>query len=103
MSEAGPLDDMVLDFDPDALRERYRAERVKRVRADGNSQYVEVEGRFAHFVDDHFVEPGFTRAAREGRSGRPRGSLSARRHRSFSARLRKSSGTDREAPGEAEA
>src|ERR1041384_5433665 len=61
MSEAGPLDDLVLDFDPDALREKYQAERDKRVRADGNAQYVEVEGRFAHFVDDHYVEPGFTR------------------------------------------
>jgi len=62
MSDAGPLDDLVLDFDPDALREKYKQERDKRVRADGNSQYVEVEGRFAHFVEDHYVEPGFTRA-----------------------------------------
>ena len=34
-----------LDFDPDALREKYRAERDKRLRADGNEQYVEVDGR----------------------------------------------------------
>ena len=61
MSDAGPLDDMVLDFDPEALREKYRQERDKRVRADGNAQYIEVEGKFAHFVDDHYVEPGFTR------------------------------------------
>ena len=27
------------DFDPDALREKYRAERDKRLRADGNEQY----------------------------------------------------------------
>jgi hypothetical protein len=53
-----PLDDMVLDFDPDALREKYKQERDKRVRADGNNQYVEVTGKFAHFVDDHYVEPG---------------------------------------------
>jgi cyclohexanone monooxygenase len=52
----------VLDFDPDALREKYQRERDKRVRADGNAQYVEVEGRFRHFVEDHYVEPGFTRA-----------------------------------------
>ena len=32
-----------LDFDPNALRMRYRAERDKRLRADGNDQYVEVE------------------------------------------------------------
>jgi cyclohexanone monooxygenase len=48
-------------FDPDALRDKYRAERDRRVRADGNEQYVEVTGRFAHFVEDPYVEPGFTR------------------------------------------
>ena len=48
-------------FDPDALRAKYRAERDKRLRADGNDQYVEVKGEFAHFVDDPYVEPGFTR------------------------------------------
>ena len=51
-----------LGFDPDALREKYRHERDKRLRADGNDQYVEVSGRFAHFVDDPYVAPGFTRA-----------------------------------------
>jgi len=49
-------------FDPDALRDRYRAERDKRLRADGNEQYVEVKGAFAHYLDDPYVEPGFTRA-----------------------------------------
>jgi cyclohexanone monooxygenase len=52
-------------FDPDALRERYRAERDKRLRADGNHQYVEVKGDFARYVDDPYVEPGFTRAPLE--------------------------------------
>ena len=33
-----------LAFDPDALREKYRAERDKRLRPDGNDQYVEVTG-----------------------------------------------------------
>jgi len=51
-----------LGFDPDALRAKYRAERDKRLRADGNDQYVEVQGRFARFVGDPYVEPGFTRA-----------------------------------------
>jgi cyclohexanone monooxygenase len=62
MDDASAAADTVLDFDPDALREKYQQERDKRVRADGNAQYVEVEGRFRHFVDDHYVEPGFTRA-----------------------------------------
>ncbi|HEY5070925.1 MAG TPA: NAD(P)/FAD-dependent oxidoreductase [Caulobacteraceae bacterium] len=51
-----------LGFDPDVLREKYRAERDKRLRADGNAQYLEVEGAFAHYVDDPYVAPGFSRA-----------------------------------------
>lgn len=50
-----------LDFDPDALREKYRKERAKRLRDDGIEQYVEVKGQFASFVDDPYVEPGYTR------------------------------------------
>jgi cation diffusion facilitator CzcD-associated flavoprotein CzcO len=52
-----------LDFDPDALREKYRVERDKRLRADANAQYVEIKGDFGHYIDDPYVEPGFTRAA----------------------------------------
>src|SRR5512146_954489 len=55
-----PADD--LGFDPDALLAKYRAERDKRLRADGNQQYLEIAGRFAHYLDDPYVEPGFTRA-----------------------------------------
>ena len=50
-----------LGFDPDALRAKYQVERDKRLRPEGNAQYVEVSGEFAHFVDDPYVEPGFTR------------------------------------------
>jgi len=50
-----------LGFDPAALREKYRAERDKRLRPDGNDQYREVKGALAHFVDDPYVAPGFTR------------------------------------------
>jgi len=50
------------DFDPGALRERYREEREKRLRPDANNQYVEVKGPLAHFADDPWVEPGYTRA-----------------------------------------
>jgi len=50
-----------LGFDPDALREKYRQERDRRIRPDGTDQYVEVTGEFAHFVDDPHVEPGYTR------------------------------------------
>ena len=50
-----------LGFDPDKLRAKYQTERDKRIRPEGNAQYVEVNGEFAHFVDDPYVEPGFTR------------------------------------------
>jgi cyclohexanone monooxygenase len=46
-----------LGFDPDALRERYRQERDKRLRADGNAQYREVAGDFTRFVDDPYAAP----------------------------------------------
>jgi cyclohexanone monooxygenase len=45
-----------LGFDPDALREKYRIERDKRLRADGNQQYQEIKGEFAHYLDDPYVE-----------------------------------------------
>ena len=45
-----------LDYDPVALRDRYREEREKRLRADGNDQYVEVIGEFAHFLDDPYLD-----------------------------------------------
>ena len=52
-----------LNFDPDQLREKYRQERDKRIRADGNDQYIEVTGDFSHYIDDPYVEPGFEREA----------------------------------------
>ena len=45
-----------LGFDPDALREKYRLERDKRLRADGNEQYQEVVGEFGHYVEDPYIE-----------------------------------------------
>ena len=50
-----------LGFDPTALRRKYREERDRRLREDGNEQYVEVVGEFAHFLDDPYAEPGFER------------------------------------------
>jgi cation diffusion facilitator CzcD-associated flavoprotein CzcO len=51
-------------IDHDALRVRYRAERDKRLRPDGNAQYLEPVGRFAHLLDDPYTE----RVEREPRS-----------------------------------
>ena len=49
-------------IDVEGLRERYRVERDRRRRADGNAQYVEAEGEFAHYLDDPYAVPAFTRA-----------------------------------------
>src|SRR3954449_7488717 len=46
-----------LPFDPDALRAKYQEERDKRIRADGNDQYVEMVGGFAHYLEDPYVAP----------------------------------------------
>ena len=44
------------EIDSAALRDKYRAERDKRLRDEGNEQYIEPTGRFAHFLDDPYVE-----------------------------------------------
>jgi cation diffusion facilitator CzcD-associated flavoprotein CzcO len=41
--------------DREELRRKYREERDKRLRPDGNDQYVEPRGRFARFLDDPFT------------------------------------------------
>ena len=51
-----------LGFDPGLLREKYAAERARRLRAEGNSQYREITGQFSHFNVDPYVER-FTRDA----------------------------------------
>ncbi len=48
-------DSGVAPIDREALRARYREERDKRIRPDGNDQYIEPTGRFAHFRDDPYV------------------------------------------------
>ena len=53
--ETASTDGGARDFDPDALRAKYREERDRRLRDDGNEQYVEVAGRFAHFLDDPYA------------------------------------------------
>ncbi len=52
-----------LGFDPDALRDKYRIERDKRLHADGNAQYQEVIGDFSHYIDDPYAEAIEPRAA----------------------------------------
>lgn len=49
-------------FDPIALRAKYRAERDKRLRADGNEQYVEITGQFAHYLEDPYIDAPIERS-----------------------------------------
>ena len=48
-------------YDPVALHARYEAERQRRLRPDGNAQYLAVDGAFAHYLDDPQVAPGLQR------------------------------------------
>lgn len=63
MSESVPTKD--LDFDPDALREKYQAERDKRLRVDGNTQYREIAGEFGELGQDPYVDPPIQREPRQ--------------------------------------
>ena len=42
-------------IDKEALRAKYLAERNKRLRADGNDQYLRVEGTLARYLDDPYT------------------------------------------------
>jgi cation diffusion facilitator CzcD-associated flavoprotein CzcO len=44
------------EVDRDAIHARYRAERDKRLRPDGNDQYLEVTGAFARYAEDPYTE-----------------------------------------------
>jgi cyclohexanone monooxygenase len=43
-------------FDIEEIRNKYRAERDKRLRPEGNEQYVRVTAEFSHFAQDPYVE-----------------------------------------------
>jgi cyclohexanone monooxygenase len=42
-------------IDKEKLRRKYMEERNKRLRADGNDQYIEVKGQLAHYLDDPYT------------------------------------------------
>lgn len=42
-------------FDKAALKKKYAEERDKRLRADGNDQYVEISGKLSHYLEDPYV------------------------------------------------
>ena len=45
-----------LGFDPNEIRAKYQAERDKRLRDDGNQQYIEIKDEFAHYTEDPYVK-----------------------------------------------
>ncbi|MGH3275614.1 MAG: monooxygenase, partial [Streptosporangiaceae bacterium] len=42
-------------LDKDAISRKYRQERDKRLRPDGNEQYIRLAGQFAHYLDDPYT------------------------------------------------
>jgi cyclohexanone monooxygenase len=56
-----------LDFDPLALQEKYRYERDRRLRPEGNKQYIKIEseGEYSNFLEDHYVEERAERDAED--------------------------------------
>ena len=61
MNGCGPTETPV-DIDIPALREKYAAERAKRLRPDGGDQYLELEGEYAEFYE---VDPYTPRTERD--------------------------------------
>ena len=53
-------DDSRPSFSIEEVRERYRHEREKRLRSDGNAQYKAFTEEYEEFDRDPWVEPGFT-------------------------------------------
>jgi hypothetical protein len=76
----------VATIDRDALRQRYLAERDKRLRPDGNDQYGEPVGRFAGPLDDPYVarveraSPAVTGSPRLSLVGHPQGAVAFFEH-----------------------
>jgi len=46
---------MVTSLDKEALRRKYAEERDKRLRPDGNDQYLRLTGELAHYLDDPYT------------------------------------------------
>ena len=51
--ESTPASTRTIDID--ALKQKYAAERAKRLRPDGNDQYLQVKGRLAHYLEDPYT------------------------------------------------
>jgi cyclohexanone monooxygenase len=50
MNSSTKLSDTAVDFDPDALRKKYDDERSKRLRSDGEDQYIEASDSLNYMI-----------------------------------------------------
>ena len=41
--------------DKEALKRKYREERDKRLRSDGNEQYIQIKDKFGHYLEDPYI------------------------------------------------
>lgn len=57
MNTTVPPAGLTAEIDLDVLREKYRRERDKRLRTDGQDQYIEVSGRYGHYLDEDPFTP----------------------------------------------
>ncbi|MBR0824479.1 NAD(P)/FAD-dependent oxidoreductase [Bradyrhizobium manausense] len=48
-------DPQAASIDKEWLRNKYREERDKRLRPDGNDQYIEIKGQLTHYLDDPYT------------------------------------------------
>jgi heterodisulfide reductase subunit A-like polyferredoxin len=53
MSEA--LDNSAAQMDKEALKRKYKEERDKRLRSEGNEQYIEIKDQLAHYLEDPYI------------------------------------------------
>jgi hypothetical protein len=42
-------------IDKEAIKQKYLEERDKRLRPDGNDQYIRIENQLSHYLDDPYV------------------------------------------------
>src|SRR5438132_575442 len=46
---------LMTTIDKDALKQRYAEERAKRLRPDGNAQYLQLKDQLAHYLEDPYA------------------------------------------------
>ena len=55
LPEVAAAESSASTFNPQELRRRYSEERDRRLRSDGTEQYVEMTGKFAHYLEDPYI------------------------------------------------